>query len=105
MHEVMTALLTALPYLLIAGGSVMAWKGAAVWISGARRGRGSTGRLLEMVIGFRQAIVGLGLIGFGAWLWTRETWLLVLALAVVGEEVFETGTIIKALRSDPRLRA
>jgi len=105
MRELLALVLMVLPYLLMAGGAVMAWRGASVWIRGAGRGRGSTGRLLEMVIGFRQAIVGLGLIGLGAWLLTRETWLLALALAVAAEEVFETGTIIKALRSDPRLRA
>jgi hypothetical protein len=95
---------TLLPYMLFVVGGRMTWSGARVWVLGAGRSRGSTRRLLHMVIGFRQAIVGLAVIGGGFWLLTGSTWILILSLAVAAEEVFETGTIIKALRSDPRLR-
>src|SRR5581483_12480522 len=46
---------------------------------------------------FQIAVAGLALVGIAAaWIW-RQPWLLVLALGVLGEELFETSRILTAL--------
>ena len=52
--------------------------------------------------GFRLTLFGLAVAGAGAaWLWQIE-WLLLLSLAVGGEETLETSICISALRAQPR---
>ena len=48
--------------------------------------------------GFQVGVAGLALIGAAAaWAW-RQPWLLVLALGVLGEEMYETSRILTARR-------
>ncbi len=50
--------------------------------------------------GFQIAVAGLALIGIAAaWVW-RQPWLLVVALGILGEELFETSRILTALNRD-----
>ena len=52
--------------------------------------------------GFQVGVAGLALIGAAAaWAW-RQPWLLVLALGVLGEEMYETSRILTALKRNPR---
>jgi len=64
-----------------------------------------TTRLLIWLRGFRLAIIGLALVGVALGLLWDQTWLLVLSLAVAGEESFETTWIISTLERDRRRRA
>ncbi len=65
--------------------------------------RGDSGKLLPWIKGFRLSIIGLALAGLGvAWGW-HLTWLLVLTLAIGGEEILESSMVIFALRRGGRL--
>ena len=65
--------------------------------------RGDSGKLLTWIQGFRLSIIGLALTGLGvAWAW-HLTWLLVLTLAIGGEETLESSIVIFALRRGRRL--
>ena len=65
--------------------------------------RGESGKLLTWIQGFRLSIIGLALAGLGAaWGW-RLTWLLMLTLAIRGEETLESSIVIFALRRGRRL--
>ena len=65
--------------------------------------RGDSGMLLTWIQGFRLSIIGLSLAGLGAaWAW-QLTWLLVLTLAIGGEETLESSIVIFALRRGKRL--
>lgn len=56
---------------------------------------------IAWIRGFQLAVVGLALVGIAvAWVW-RQTWLLVVALGIVGEELFETSRILTALNMRP----
>ena len=65
--------------------------------------RGDSEKILQWIQGFRFLIIGLGLAGLGAaWAW-HLTWLLVLSLAIGGEETLESSIVIFALRRGRRL--
>jgi len=65
--------------------------------------RGDSGKILTWIQGFRLSIIGLALTGLGvAWGW-HLTWLLVLTLAIGGEEILESSIVIFALRRGRRL--
>ena len=65
--------------------------------------RGDSGKILPWIQGFRLTIIGLALAGLGAaWGW-HLTWLLVLTLAIAGEEILESSIVIFALRRGRRL--
>lgn len=50
---------------------------------------------------FQIAVAGLALVGIAAaWAW-RQPWLLVVALGILGEELFETSRILTALNRNP----
>ncbi|CAN5826821.1 hypothetical protein BH23CHL2_BH23CHL2_09040 [soil metagenome] len=105
MGYVMLTVRDVLPYLLVLAGGYLFWFGLSAWIRGSRQFGEPGGRLLRMVQGFRIGIIGLAVIGIGIWLVTGATWVLILSLAVAGEEILETSFIIWAIRSDPRLHA
>ncbi len=65
--------------------------------------RGDSRLLLTWIQGFRLSIIGLAVVGLGtAWGW-QLTWLLVLTLAIGGEETLESSIVIFALRRGRRL--
>lgn len=91
------------------GGAIIAL-GALVFLRGvvaiACAWRGPVGdRPLPHMMAFRAAVIGLAIAGVGAaWVW-QLVWLLVLALAIGGEEVLESSICIYALRRAPRVSA
>ncbi len=89
---------------LIALGIGLALWGLLMELNGLRGAlRGESGKLLTWIQGFRLSIIGLALAGLGvAWAW-QLTWLLVLTLAIGGEEILESSIVIFALRRGRRL--
>ncbi len=89
---------------LIALGTGLALWGLLMVLNGLRGAlRGDSGKLLTWIQGFRLSIIGLALAGLGAaWGW-HLTWLLVLTLAISGEEILESSIVIFALRRGRRL--
>lgn len=51
--------------------------------------------------GFQVGVAGLALVGVAAAWWWRQPWLVVLALGVLGEEMYETSRILTALKRSP----
>jgi hypothetical protein len=95
--------MAAIVGLYVAGG-LLVYRGAGAWIRGGRETGGPLDKIVGMVRGFRAAIIGMALIGIGLWLMTGQLWILVLSLAVAGEELLETSFIIYVARSDPRVK-
>ncbi len=89
---------------LIALGIGLALRGLVMGLNGLRGAlRGDSGKLLPWIQGFRLSIIGLALAGLGvAWGW-HLTWLLVLTLAIGGEETLESSMVIFGLRRGRRL--
>ena len=56
---------------------------------------------LTAMRGFRLAMIGLGLAGVATGLLMDQTWLIILALGIAGEEIFESSLIIWGLRRAP----
>ncbi len=102
MQFLMTSAAWTLPYLLLATGGYAFTLGVWAWITGSKTVGGTRRELLEMVRGFRIAVIGLAVTGVGVWLLTDQTWVLVVSLAVGGEELLESSVIIAAIRADPR---
>ncbi len=90
---------------LIGLGIGLALWGLLMELNGLRGAlRGDSGKLLPWIQGFRLSIIGLALVGLGAaWAW-QLTWLLVLTLAIGGEETLESSIVIFALRRGRRLK-
>lgn len=82
---------------------LIALTGCWLAVSGVRLGRDwarwhDPARNLRFIRGFRRTIIGLALIAFAAaWLW-QLLWLLVLALAIAGEELLESSVHAFAVR-------
>jgi len=85
-------------------GIGLAFWGLLMELNGLRGAlRGDSGKLLTWIQGFRLSIIGLALAGLGvAWAWHLD-WLLVLSLAIGGEETLESSIVIFALRRGRRL--
>ena len=88
---------------LIALGIGLASRGLFLFVNGLRSAlRGDSEKILTWIPGFRLLIIGLSLAGLGAaWAW-HLTWLLVLTLAIGGEETLESSVVIYALRRGSR---
>jgi len=88
--------------LIAMGIGVVLW-GLGKEINGLRGAlRGDSAKIVPWIIGFRLTIIGLTLVGLGvAWEW-RLTWLLVLSLAIGGEETLESSIVIYGLRRGMR---
>jgi hypothetical protein len=87
---------------LLAVGLVLAKRGVrSCYVAFPRPGTASMHPLTWMR-GFRLTLFGLAVAGAGAaWLWQVE-WLLLLSLAIGGEETLETSICISALRTQQR---
>lgn len=73
------------------------WFGSAGRPGLLRQGRDA----YAWIRGFQIAVAGLAVVGIAAaWLW-RQPWLLVVALGILGEELFETSRILTALNRNP----
>jgi len=60
-------------------------------------------RPIVWIVGFRAAIIGLAVVALGAAWLSQQLWVLLLALAVGGEELLETSVILFALRRGRRI--
>ncbi len=91
--------------LLILGG-LLALRGAMLELSGLKGAlKGDAGKNLTWIWGFRLSILGLALAGVGAsWLWHLK-WLLILSLAIGGEETLESSIVIYGLKRGIKLNA
>ena len=85
--------------LLILGG-VLTLRGAMLELAGLK---GDASKNLTWIRGFRMSILGLALAGVGAsWLWNLK-WLLILSLAIGGEEILESSLVIYGLKRGQKL--
>ena len=90
--------------LLMAVGAAVALIGLRREWDGIRRPLRDPAKVLTWYRGFRLSIIGLALLGIGAaWLW-ELTWLLVLSLAIGGEETLESSIFVFALTKGKDLR-
>ena len=84
-------------------GSLMALWGLNGLVAGVRRAvRGNSSRLTSWIQGFRLFIIGLAIVGIGAAWWWHLLWILVISLAIGGEEVLESSVVIYALKRGER---
>ena len=89
---------------LMAAGAILAFLGLRREWDGIRRPMKDPARVLTWVRGFRMSVIGLALLGIGAaWTWDI-TWLLVLSLAIGGEETLESTIAVFALTRGKDLR-
>ena len=90
--------------MLMAVGVAIAVLGLRREWDGIRRPLRDPAKVLTWYRGFRLSIIGLALLGVGAaWLWELE-WLLVLSLAIGGEETLEATIAIFGLTRGRDLR-
>ena len=88
----------------MAGGPPVAARGLIQEWDGLRRPIRDPAKVLTFLMGFRTSVIGLALIGIGAgWMWDI-TWLLVLSLAIGGEETLESTVHIFAVTRGKDLR-
>lgn len=91
------ALLTAVGTPLLLIGLRREW-------DGIRRPLGDPAKVLTWVRGFRLSMIGLALAGTGAGWLLDQTWLVVLSLAIGGEETLESSIMHFALTRGRDLR-
>ncbi len=90
---------------IMAGGGLAFALGARALTRAFRLSVWDPERPIVHVAGFRLAAVGLAVAGVGtAWL-SQQLWVLLLSLAIGGEELLETSIILFALRRGRRLEA
>lgn len=87
---------------LLALGLWLAARGARRLRAAFPNPRAASMQPLTWMTGFRLLLFGLALAGLGAaWLWQIQ-WLLLLSLAIGGEETLESSIAIAALRAQQR---
>jgi hypothetical protein len=88
--------------MLLATGAPLLLVGLWREWDGLRRTVSDPGKVLTWVRGFRLSMIGLALAGSGAgWLFD-QTWLIVLSLAIGGEETLESSIISLRAHERPR---
>lgn len=95
---------TAIQVVLMTVGPLIAARGLVQEWDGLRRPVRDPAKVLTFLMGFRTSVIGLALVGIGAgWMWDI-TWLLVLSLAIGGEETLESTVHIFAVTRGKDLR-
>jgi len=90
---------------LVLGGLLLAVRGCRLLFDGLRRPLRDPDKNLTWMLGFRLAVIGLAVVATAAgWQW-QQLWLLLLALAIGGEEALESSLCIFALRRGKRIGA
>jgi hypothetical protein len=89
--------------LVVAGAALFAY-GARTWLRALRISAWDMERNVVWVRGFRAGIVGLAIIALGAAWLTQQLWVLLIALAIGGEELLETSALLFAFRRNERLK-
>jgi hypothetical protein len=94
----------ALPYLMMVIGAIVAVVGLRREWAGIMMPVRNPQKVLTFFQGFRTSVIGLALVGAGAAIIWDQTWLLVLSLAIGGEETFESTLQIFALKHGKDVR-
>ena len=90
--------------VLIAAGTPLLITGLVIEMDGITRPLRDPTKVITWVRGFRLSMIGLALAGAGAgWLFD-QTWLIVLSLAIGGEETLESSIMHFALTRGRDLR-
>jgi hypothetical protein len=76
---------------LIVAGAPLLLAGLVIELDGIRRPLRDPAKVLTWVRGFRLSMIGLALAGTGAGWLLDQTWLIVLSLAIGGEETLESS--------------
>ena len=83
---------------IMAAGLLLATYGWRTLVRGLRISAWDPHRSIVGVSGLRAVLIGTAIAGLGAsWLW-QQLWLLLLSLAIGGEELLETTFILYVLR-------
>jgi hypothetical protein len=90
--------------LTMAAGAMLFAYGLETLVRALRISIWDTERNVVWIGGFRAAIVGLAVIGLGAAWLTQQLWVLLIALAIGGEELLETSVLLYALRRGKRIQ-
>jgi hypothetical protein len=91
----MNLLLAMLGFLTAVGAS---WRGSRLLVRGLRQADHPAGALW-VVCGLRGVIVGIGLAALSGGVLLANKGLLVFGVIFLGEELYETGVVLLALRS------
>lgn len=92
------------PALLMAAGAPLLLAGLRREWDGLRRPVRDPAKVLTWVRGFRMSMIGLALAGSGAGWLLGQMWLVVLSLAIGGEETLESSIMHFALTRGRDLR-
>jgi len=91
-------------WVLIVAGTPLLAAGLAIELDGITRPLRDPAKVITWVRGFRLSMIGLALAGAGAgWLFD-QTWVIVLSLAIGGEETLESSIMHFALTRGRDLR-
>jgi hypothetical protein len=95
---------TIAAWMLIIPGAALLLYGGRVEVDGIRRPLRDPTKAITWVRGFRFSMIGLALAGAGAGWLLDQTWLIVLSLAIGGEETLESSIMHFALTKGRDLR-
>ena len=89
--------------LTMAAGLMLFIYGIETLAQALRTSIWSMDRPIVWVGGFRAAIIGLAVVGLGAAWLTQQLWVLLIALAIGGEELLETSVLLYVMRRGRRI--
>jgi hypothetical protein len=95
---------TIAAWALTVPGTALLLYGGRVELDGITRPLRDPAKLITWVRGFRISMIGLALAGTGAGWLLDQTWLIVLSLAIGGEETLESSIMHFALKHGRDLR-
>jgi len=104
MESLLSMLWTAVPWALVGAGTPLLVAGLAIELDGIKRPLRDPAKVITWVRGFRLSMIGLALAGTGAGWLLGQTWLIVLSLAIGGEETLESSIMHFALTCGRDLR-
>lgn len=90
--------------ILVAAGTPLLVAGFVIELDGIMRPLRDPTKVITWVRGFRLSMIGLALAGTGAGWLLDQTWLIVLSLAIGGEETLESSIMHFALTRGRDLR-
>ncbi|MBI1999864.1 MAG: hypothetical protein HYV46_17275 [candidate division NC10 bacterium] len=99
-YEPPVNLLLAALLLLLASGS--AWRGARCVSYGLRAADRPSGSVW-LVRGIQGAIIALAMAALGGGVLYGQAWLLIFGVIFLAEELYETGIVLLALRTDEKV--
>jgi hypothetical protein len=97
MESFLSVVWICVPWALLGAGSPLLLAGLVIEFDGITRPLHDPAKVLTWVRGFRLSMIGLALAGTGAGWLLDQTWLIVLSLAIGGEETLESTVMHFAL--------